>query len=206
MTNSKHLATCPFYEYEKENFVKCEDVKRIFRNVKKKDDYMRQFCDADWRLCEHAARMQKAYEEGRNMSEVKIKSLISENRKLEKRLKQAEARIRDKDNELKKLQKTSRYYEVHYHMYMDKCVEAQKREKDIAEEVTAMTAMYEARFAYLMAEFAGGILNEKDMEEWSEGKEFAITADKVEDDRVVQWKAIVRLKEDDDTANEGSTE
>jgi hypothetical protein len=58
--------------------------------------------------------------------------------------------------------------------------------------------MYEARFAYLMSEFADGILDEKAMNEWSQDKEFAIIADEVEDDKVVKWRAIVRLQDDQD--------
>ena len=194
MTNSKHLVKCPFYEYEKVNFVKCEDVKRIFKSVKQKDDYMYKFCDVNWMKCEHALRLHHAYEEGRDMEEVKIESLKSENRKLERRLKQAEARNDAKDEEIRKLRNRCKGYE----QYRDKYLKLEAHEKKVYEEVTAMTAMYEARFAYLMAEFADGILDEKAMDEWSKDKEFAIIADEVEDEKVVKWRAIVRLQDDQD--------
>jgi len=201
MTNSKHLVKCPFYEYEKVNFVKCEDVKRIFKSVKEKDDYMYKFCDVNWMKCEHALRLHHAYEEGRDMEEVKIESLKSENRKLERRLKQAEARNEAKDEEIRKLRNRCKGYE----QYRDKYLQLAAHEKKVYEEITAMTTMYEARFAYLMStrcDYCSGnedpILNEKEMEEWSKGKEFAIIADKVEDDKVVQWRAIVRLQDDQD--------
>lgn len=198
MTNSKHLVKCPFYEYEKVNFVKCEDVKRIFKSVKQKDDYMYKFCDANWMKCEHALRLHHAYEEGRDMEEVKIESLKSENRKLERRLKQAEARNDAKDEEIRKLRNRCKGYE----QYRDKYLKLEAHEKKVCEEVTAITTMYEARFAYLMAEFADGILDEKAMDEWSKDKEFAIIADEVEDEKVVKWRAIVRLQDDQDDMKE----
>ena len=194
MTNSKHLVRCPFYEYEKENFVKCEDVKRTFKWIKQKDDYMYRFCDEDWQQCIFAQRMKQAYEEGIDMEEVKIESLKSENRKLERRLKQSEARNEAKDEDIKKLKKKCKYLEA----YRDKYFQVEAREKKAAEEITALTAMYEARFAYLMAEYSGGILDEKEMDAWSKDKEFRIFADKVEDGKVVLWRVVVRFQDDKD--------
>lgn len=194
MPNSKHLVKCPFFEYEKEKFIKCEDVKRTFRWNKQKDNYMWKFCDANWMKCKYALILHHAYEEGRDMEEVKIESLKSENRKLERRLKASEARNTAKDEEIKKLRKKCQ----HLQTYREKFLAMRAKEDKIAEEINALTSMYEARFAYLMSEFAEGVLNEKDMDSWSKEKEFAIIADEVEDDKVVQWRAIVRFKDDQD--------
>ena len=194
MPNSKHLVKCPFFEYEKTNFIKCEDVKRTFRWIKQKDNYMYRFCDESWMKCEYALRLHHAYEEGRDMEEVKIESMKSELRKLERRLKASEERNKAKDNEIKKLKKERKYLQT----YREKFIAMRAKEDKIAKEIAAMTSMYEARFAYLMAEYADGVLDETDMHEWSKDKEFAIIPDKMEEDKVVQWRTIVRLKDDQD--------
>lgn len=194
MTNSKHLVKCPYYEYEKENFIKCEDVKRSFKWIKQKDDYMYKFCDEDWQKCEYARRMDQAYEEGIDMEKVKAESLRSEYRKIERRLKQCEARNIAKDEEIKKLRKRCKYFES----YRDRYIKAEADAMKTAKEIMALTAMYEARFAYLMAEFADGVLCEKDMDEWSKDREFAIIADEVEDGKVSKWRVLTRFKDDQD--------
>lgn len=187
MPNSKHVPKCPYYEYEKKVFIKCEDCKRMFRWPAQKERWMNMYCDSDWHSCMYAKDITRVYEENKDMDEQKYKALKSEFRKLELRLGKAEKRNEEKDAEIKELKRVK-------NLAIDRCRQRDTQLKELNESNAALQGeiawahdFYQARLAYLMCKHEDGVLKEAEVEEWHKGKEFAITGEKTEDGDML-WK------------------
>lgn len=202
MPNSNHYVLCPYYENEKNESISCEDVIRTFPNLKKKEWYMKTYCDANWQKCIFADAMNRAYEEGEEaLEKEKIKALEKELRSMgikygreKKKNERQQKKIDDLmavnqsftsvNNKLEK-QRKELYKELR-----ETKEELEKVNKKIYAELQQLTEVYEIRMAYLIATKCDGELKEKDVEAWAEGKEFAVTCDYAAKDRV--WKVITR--------------
>lgn len=192
MPNSKHVPVCPYYEYEKKGFIKCEDCKKMFRYDSQKEKWMYMYCDSNWESCMYAKDLTKVYEENKDMDEQKYKALKSEFRKLELRLRRAEKRNEEKDAEIKDLKRIK-------NLAINRCRERDNQIKQVSEMNSALEGeiawahdFYQARLAYYMCTYENGVLKESDVEKWHEGKEFIIRGEQNEDE--VTW--VVETREE----------
>lgn len=168
---------CPYYIDESRKTISCEDVCRSFDSTDSKWAWTDMYCDSwDWMKCPYAMDRSEAYrrfEEGDTeaLEEQKEKATKNEVRSLTTKL----GRLSKK---LSKLQAKNQDLEAQKKIYYDKwrAAEDQLREyeRKIADQVMGIANAYEARLAYMMDMFSDGTLNESDVNEWLQGKEWAI--------------------------------
>ena len=208
MPNSNHYVLCPYYENEKNESISCEDVIRTFPNLKKKEWYMKTYCDANWQECIFADAMNRAYEEGEEaLEKEKIKALEKELRSMGikyGREKKKNERQQKKIDELMAVNqsftsvnnKLEKQRKELYKELRETKEELEKVNKKIYAELQQLTEVYEIRMAYLI-EKSGEVLHEEDVKEWAEGYEIALTVD---DENVMNraWKVVKREVEEDD--------
>lgn len=193
MPNNGRITLCPYYRNESGLTISCEDVIRRFRWLGQKKKYMDTYCDDKWQMCPYAMELTRLYEEGEDMSEHEVKALNKELKKTVTMLGRSQRREAAKDDTIKELRRKCRAWEKRYQELNAKVEQQRKNERKAFDQIQGLTQMYEARFAYLMSEFNCGELDEKEVEKWSEGKEFAIVADKKDDQgHVTRWRVIVR--------------
>ena len=168
---------CPYYIDESRKTISCEDVCRSFDSTDSKWAWTDMYCDSwDWMKCPYAMDRSEAYrrfEEGDTeaLEEQKEKATKNEVRSLTTKL----GRLSKK---LSKLQAKNQDLEAQKKIYYDKwrAAEDQLREyeRKIADQVMGIANAYEARLAYMMDMFSDGTLNESDVDDWLQGKEWAI--------------------------------
>jgi len=202
MSNNGRYTLCPYYRDEKNKSISCEDTFRTFRWKSKKKEWMDTYCDKDWSSCPYAqdlTKMYEAVEKGDTMAEENhlIEALQKENKNLASKLGRAERRLEPKEQEIKRLRKLNKRIEDMYFEEHRRLNNARKEIDDLNgkslerldKEIKAMVGIYEDRMCYMLYKL-GGSVKEKDIEEWSKGKEFAITYDVVDGDEV--WKVVMR--------------
>ena len=168
---------CPYYIDESRHSISCEDVCRSYDSTKQKWAWMDMYCDSwDWMKCPYAADISEAYrryEEGDEMA------LIEQEIKAQK--KEIESLLRKLGRANKKLDKErakNKDLEAQKRIYFEKWRKAQDQlneyEKKIADQIMGISNAYEARLAYMMDMFSDGTLNESDVKDWLQDKEWAI--------------------------------
>lgn len=193
MPNNGRITLCPYYRNESGLTISCEDVIRRFRWLGQKKKYMDTYCDDKWQMCPYAMELTRLYERGEDMSEHEVKALNKELKKTVTMLGRSQRREAAKDDTIKELRRKNKVLEDRLMKMKREKAQNIKNEKKVYDQIRGLTEMYEARFAYLMSEFNCGELDEKEVEKWSEGKEFAIVADKKDDQgHVTRWRVIVR--------------
>jgi hypothetical protein len=195
MSNGRYTY-CPFYIDENKRSISCEDVCRHFSSLDEKYGWMRQYCDTmEWEKCPFAVDLTEAYyrkEKGdeKALEKEKIKAMESEIRSLSTKLGTAEKRNErlHQVNELmmKKLKKAS--------------TELEDYQKHESERYFRMAMLYEDRIAYLIDTCCDGRLAEADVKAWAEGKEYALTFDKDEEDPVWIVKTRKETEADEDVS------
>ena len=106
----------------------------------------------------------------------------------------------------KKLQQRNEYWRRQNKKLYVQMREAQDQldvyEKNIAGQITTLTAHYEAIICYLMHKLHWQNLMESAVAEWAKGKEYALVADMESGAPGVMWKPVVQERKDDDEKSE----
>lgn len=200
MPNSNHYVLCPYYGGDKNESISCEDVIRTFPNLKKKEWYMKTYCDSEWKKCTYAQVLNSAYEEGEEALErEKIKATEKEIKSLQTRLGIEKKRT---ERQQKKIDDLMQQKKELYGKWRAVNEELTNINMKIYGQLQQMVQLYEDRMAYLIATKCDGELKEKDVEAWAEGKEFAVTCDYAAKERV--WKVITREEKKKDEQLLGS--
>lgn len=188
MPNTGRYTVCPFYLHDRTYSISCEDTPRRFELSSQKEEWMDRYCDLEWESCPYAAALLIAYD----MIERGVESALEENRveaqkkemhKMSSMVGRLQKKLEEKEKEILELK-----HELH-----------DQKERCSYLELKILTAFqsYEARFAYLMTVFSGGIMSEADFKAWSENKEFVIVGmDRDEEGTPTWWKAEVREVQD----------
>lgn len=193
MPNNGRITLCPYYINERGLNVSCEDCIRRFRWPAQKKHWMDYYCDDHWQECQYAIAMNKVYEEGGSMTELEIKSLKSELRKANQDLRKSLKREEDKEQKIKALRIKCKKLEDRNMELKAEQLRNAKKERKAFDQIQSLTQMYEARFAYLMDVFTGGVLSEEAVETWAKNKSFAIVAsEKDSNGRVSVWKVVIK--------------
>lgn len=195
MPNNGRITICPYYRNESGLTISCEDVIRRFRWPGQKKRHMDTYCDDAWQMCPFAAELNRLYEEGdeNDMTEHKIAELNKELKSRTAKLNRAVKREEAKDKVIKDLRRKAKAWEDRYQELKAKSIRQEKTERKAFDQIQSITQMYEARFAYLMSELNGGMLDEREVENWSKGKSFAIVAEEKDGNGcVVKWKVVVK--------------
>lgn len=176
-SNSGRYTRCPYYRWEYEARITCEDTYRHFECKAQKNAWMDMYCDSwDWMKCPYAADLTEAYERYEKGDEKALEkheneALRKEIKSIAMKLGHAERKIRKLTAKAEDLEKQKMLYFERYRKALEQLDEYEKR---IAEQVQVIVDAYEARLAYMMAMFSDGTLNESDVKEWIKDKEFAI--------------------------------
>lgn len=201
MSNNGRITLCPFYRDEKNNSISCEDFSHTFAEKYLKKKHMDRYCDADWHSCPYAVNILSTYDEGGKMDKAKKNAienieLKKELHKLKILLGQSRKREKEKSDELEHLKLENTKIEAYLFKERDKSKELIEKGRRAVEELEDITRIYEARFAYLISEYAGGTMNEELFNDWCQKTEYAITADNIEEtedgNRVKTWKVHTR--------------
>lgn len=207
MPNNGRITLCPYYRNENKKSISCEDTFHRFRWAREKEKHMDNYCDRDWTACEWAASLNEVYEKEEDVSERleehKLQAIEKELRKTASMLGRAEKRLEDREKTIRELRRKKMMIEKEHMKLSKRLQEVKKEEQKAVEQIMAITAIYESRFAYLMDTYCDGILDDEDVEVWGEGKEFAVVADKTDDEgRVRTWKVVIQ----DETGGPVSTD
>lgn len=196
MPNSSHYVLCPYYVTEKKASITCEDCFRTFNNRKKKEWWMKTYCDDRWEECKYAIALTKAYEEGEeSVEKEKIESLERELSSMSKKLGREKKKTERQQKKIDSLMDQKKEIYAKWRAVNEELTNVNMK---IYGQLQQMVQLYEDRLAYLIATKCDGQLREKDVEEWAEGKEFAITCDYLVEDRV--WKVMMREESEDESA------
>lgn len=195
MPNSNHYVICPYFENEKNESISCEDCFRTFRNRKKKEWWMRNYCDNNWQLCPYAEALNIAYEEGEDAVEnEKINALEKELRSMSKKLGREKKKTERQQKKIDDLMLQKKELYAKWRKVHEELTEVNMK---IYNQMTQMAQLYEDRLAYLIDTKCDGEMAEKDVEEWAEGKMYAIVHDYDAEDRI--WKVLIKEEEDEES-------
>ena len=176
-SNSGRYTRCPYYRWEYEARITCEDTYRHFECKAQKNAWMDMYCDSwDWMKCPYAADLTEAYERYEKGDEKALEK--HENEALRKEIKSIAMKLGHAERKIRKLTAKAEDLEKQKLLYFERYRKALEQldeyEKKIAGQVQVIVDAYEARLAYMMAMFSDGTLNESDVEDWIKDKEFAI--------------------------------
>lgn len=176
-SNSGRYTRCPYYRWEYEARITCEDTYRHFECKAQKNAWMDMYCDSwDWMKCPYAADLTEAYERYEKGDEKALEK--HENEALRKEIKSIAMKLGHAERKIRKLTAKAEDLEKQKMLYFEKYRKALEQldeyEKKIAGQVQVIVDAYEARLAYMMAMFSDGTLNESDVKDWIKDKEFAI--------------------------------
>lgn len=176
-SNSGRYTRCPYYRWEYEARITCEDTYRHFECKAQKNAWMDMYCDSwDWMKCPYAADLTEAYERYEKGDEKALEK--HENEALRKEIKSIAMKLGHAERKIRKLTAKAEDLEKQKMLYFERYRKALEQldeyEKKIAGQVQVIVDAYEARLAYMMAMFSDGTLNESDVEDWIKDKEFAI--------------------------------
>ena len=176
-SNSGRYTRCPYYRWEYEARITCEDTYRHFECKAQKNAWMDMYCDSwDWMKCPYAADLTEAYERYEKGDEKALEK--HENEALRKEIKSIAMKLGHAERKIRKLTAKAEDLEkqkmIYFERYRKALEQLDEYEKKIAGQVQVIVDAYEARLAYMMAMFSDGTLNESDVEDWIKDKEFAI--------------------------------
>ena len=198
MSNNGRITLCPFYRDEKNLSISCEDIFRRFRWRAQKEKWLDKYCDADWQNCPYAQKLNELYDEIEGESEMnsKLKKLEHENEELRKELRKgasllgkSQKREQEKDDLVRKLRREKGVAEKLYLKERDKNREYETKEKRFTNEINFISKEYEARFAYLMAEYRIPIMREREFRKWAAENEYRLNAKFTDGGELYGYKA-----------------
>ena len=198
-SNSGRYTLCPYYRWEYEARITCEDTYRHFGCRAEKNAWMDMYCDSwDWMKCPYAADMAEAYkrfEEGDKMAIEK-----HENEALKKELKSIAMRLGRANKKVDKLTAKNKDLETQKKLYFEKwkAADAQLKayEEKVAGQIGKIVEVYEQRMAFLIDTCTeDGCFYEKEAEAWAGDRPFAIVHDEDEGGRF--WKVVFQEEENE---------
>lgn len=79
--------TCPYFMHQqhKRPTISCEDCVRLFESNEEKFDYIKKYCEEDWKACPFAVRLNEIYERTINMSDKDSRVYVAEKELAESR-------------------------------------------------------------------------------------------------------------------------
>ncbi len=79
--------TCPYFMHQqhKRPTISCEDCVRLFESNEAKFDYIKKYCEDDWKSCQYAEKLNEIYERTLNMSEKDSRLYVAEKELAESR-------------------------------------------------------------------------------------------------------------------------
>lgn len=158
---------------------------------------MKNYCDTEWEKCPYAGALNQAYEEGEMFVEnEKMSALEKELRSMSKKLGREKKRT---ERQQKRIDDLMQQKKDLYEKWRKVNEELTAVNMKIYGQMQQIIQLYEDRLAYLIDTRCDGELREKDVEEWAEGKEFAIVHDYLAEDRV--WKVLMREEQDDEKSD-----
>ena len=194
MPNSNHYVVCPYFVSEKNESISCEDCFRTFNSRKKKEWWMKNYCDTEWEECPYAGALNQAYEEGEiSVDNEKINSLEKELRSMSKKLGREKKKTERQQKRIDDLMLQKKELYAKWRKVNEELTEVNMK---IYNQMQQIVQLYEDRMAYLIDTKCDGELREKDVEAWAEGKEFAIVHDYLAEERI--WKVLTREENEED--------
>lgn len=198
-------AVCPYFLGEKRKSITCEDTYRGFNSIEAKNTWMDNYCCSDWESCSHARRLNEAYE---RLDEGDVMALKNnEIDSLKRELKGAVSKVGRVEKQLRKAEQVNKDLECQKKLFFEKYRQAQEKledyEQNESKRYITMAMLYEDRIAYLIDTYCNGRLEEKDVNAWAEGKEYALTFDKESRDPI--WLVEVRDAEEEEDGQGNET-
>lgn len=206
MPNNTRIPICPYYRYEKNKSISCEDAFRTFAKTEKKDTWMDMYCDSwDWMKCPYACDLTEAYERFERGDEKalenheiealrkELKSISTKLGRAEKRCERQQKKIDELRNVNQSLTQENIALDVQNKRWYRKWREATEHkeafEQKVYDQVQKISRMYEQRISYLIENFAPGHrFYEADASAWAEDKAFALVYETTEDSEVPCWQ------------------
>lgn len=227
-SNSGRYTLCPYYKWNYEARITCEDVFRRFDSEDECSAWMDMYCDNEWMKCPYAIDLNEAYErleKGDRMAleNHEIDALKSELRSLTIKLGKSQKKIERQQKKIDELRAVNRSFtnvnqnlEKQKRNYFEKWKESDNQlneyERKIDEQLKGIVMIYEQRMAYLIDTYCpDGKLRERDVQDWAKDRAFAIVACKIDEEEIgiegePAWKVV--FKEDaasDDGTVSGDT-
>ena len=185
-SNSGRYTRCPYYRWEYEARITCEDTYRHFECKAQKNAWMDMYCDSwDWMKCPYAADLTEAYERYEKGDEKALEN--HENEALRKELRSIAMKLGRSEKKARKLTAKTEDLEHQKRIYFEKWKAAQEQleeyEKRIADQVQGISLAYEQRICYLVENYAPDHrFYEDDVKAWAGDKAFALVYEKDEND------------------------
>lgn len=182
MPNRGHVVKCPFYLSHRKKSVTCEDVCRTFWSVESQNEWMRKYCDHDWKMCVFASALLEAYDKLDEGFEGALIELRAEAQ--EREVRKLKSMLGKQENIIKKLREDNR-------ILREKLEAAEKDMDMFLREVADLTKIYEGRFSFLMTreDVPNGTLDEAEFQEWyKDHKDIKIvSAKRDENGKTILW-------------------
>lgn len=199
MPTSKHYVLCPFFMSEKNESITCEDTIRRYNSVELKDQYMHKYCDADWKECKFAMKIQNLYDKNdddkgnmeNDFLKLKVKEQAKEIDSLSKKLGKCRKKVSEMEEVINKLKDKKSMIEKHYKVLMKKYENEKRNVTSATSKFMALIQVYEARFCYLMIKNSNGEFDENEFKQWCKDKKYKLESIKDKSNNVVGFKAIV---------------
>lgn len=204
--NTGRYTLCPYYKWDYEARITCEDTYRHFEDLLERCAWMDMYCDNDWMKCPFAIDLTEAYaklEKGddRALENQKIEAMKKELKSMSTKLGMAEKKIErlqkklDEEKELNKSwQRKSDEDEKKKRMFFDRMRKAQEErltiEKNVYDEVEGLQTAYENRMKYLMSMTGGTFetFKESDVKQFCEENPRLILLGHYDDDENIVWE------------------
>ena len=180
---------CPYYVDENNKAISCEDVCRTYDSYSQKWAWMDMYCDSwDWMKCPYAMDRAEAYaryekgdtgaldEQKEKAMKIEIKSLTSKLGRVNKKYERLEKKLNEQEELVKSYQRKNEELYKKWRMSENTL---KVYEKNIANQIQVLADAYEARLAYMVDRF--GSFSDIDVDEWRDGKSFALVYDENED-------------------------
>lgn len=224
MPNTGRYIVCPYYLDERNKSISCEDTYRIFQDHENKNVWMSVYCEDRWHECVWAKALNETYdriEEGdeKAMEEHEIKALKKELRYASVLLGKSEKQVERQKKKIDKLETLNKSLTEEKDRMEKKARDKHRKVRELSEElsdlknrvlnhVQAAISIYSDRLCYVISEYMGGELHDKDVEAWAKGKQFAVVVEDLENGDKI-WKAVVKEAEDGEDVSKpvpGNTE
>lgn len=182
-SNTGRYTLCPFYKWNYEARITCEDVFRRFDSEPECSAWMDMYCDNEWMKCPFAIELNEAYDrlekgDKKALEKHKIDALESELRSVTIKLGKAQKRIKRQQKEVDVAEKQRKMY---YQRWKDVRQQLDDYEKNIDSQIKRLVEVYEQRMAYVIDMFAPGkVIYEDDIQDWARDRAFALVGSEEE--------------------------
>lgn len=207
-SNTGRYTLCPFYKWNYEARITCEDVFRRFDSEPECSAWMDMYCDNEWMKCPFAIELNEAYDrlekgDKKALEKHKIEALESELRSVTIKLGKAQKRIKRQQKEVDVAEKQRKMY---YQRWKDARQQLDDYEKNIDSQIKRLVEVYEQRMAYVIDMFAPGkVIYEDDIQDWARDRAFALVGSE-EEGRILWEVKFGEVSDEADTHEQNSGE